>query len=51
MAANWGEIAIVDYSFKVLISIVFFLPMYGMLLNMLLKKLADKDVYKRQVRS
>ena len=43
MAANWGEIAIVDYSFKVLISIVFFLPMYGMLLNMLLKKLADKS--------
>ena len=43
MAANWGEIAIVDYCFKVLISIVFFLPMYGMLLNMLLKKLADKS--------
>lgn len=38
-----GEIAIVDYCFKVLISIVFFLPMYGMLLNMLLKKLADKS--------
>lgn len=43
MAALWGEIAIVDYCFKVLISIVFFLPMYGMLLNMLLKKLADKS--------
>ncbi len=43
MAAHWGEIAIVDYCFKVLISIVFFLPMYGMLLNMLLKKLADKS--------
>ena len=43
MAAHWGEIAIVDYCFKVLISIVFFLPMYVMLLNMLLKKLADKS--------
>lgn len=43
MAAHWGEIAIVDYCFKVLISIVFFLPMYGMLLNMLLKKMADKS--------
>ncbi|EOF4702371.1 MAG: 7-cyano-7-deazaguanine/7-aminomethyl-7-deazaguanine transporter [Klebsiella huaxiensis] len=43
MAAHWGEIAIVDYCFKVLISIVFFLPMYGMLLNMLMKKLADKS--------
>ncbi|HHT5261563.1 7-cyano-7-deazaguanine/7-aminomethyl-7-deazaguanine transporter [Klebsiella michiganensis] len=43
MAAHWGEIAIVDYCFKVLISIVFFLPMYGMLLNILLKKLADKS--------
>lgn len=31
------EIALVDYCFKVLISIIFFLPMYGVLLNMLLK--------------
>ncbi|KAF0787224.1 hypothetical protein L243_07375 [Salmonella enterica subsp. enterica serovar Worthington str. BCH-3008] len=37
------EIALVDYCFKVLISIIFFLPMYGVLLNMLLKKLADKS--------
>ncbi|HBT6859267.1 TPA: 7-cyano-7-deazaguanine/7-aminomethyl-7-deazaguanine transporter [Klebsiella pneumoniae] len=43
MAAHWGEIALVDYSFKVLISIIFFLPMYGVLLNMLLKTLADKS--------
>nr|VXZ91223.1 Inner membrane protein yhhQ [Klebsiella pneumoniae] len=26
-----------------LISIIFFLPMYGVLLNMLLKRLADKS--------
>ncbi|HCI6718859.1 TPA: 7-cyano-7-deazaguanine/7-aminomethyl-7-deazaguanine transporter [Klebsiella variicola subsp. variicola] len=43
MAAHWGEIALVDYSFKALISIIFFLPMYGVLLNMLLKRLADKS--------
>ncbi|EPM4138131.1 7-cyano-7-deazaguanine/7-aminomethyl-7-deazaguanine transporter [Klebsiella variicola] len=43
MAAHWGEIALVDYSFKVLISIIFFLPMYGVLLNLLLKRLADKS--------
>lgn len=43
MAAHWGEIALVDYSFKVLISIIFFLPMYGVVLNMLLKRLADKS--------
>ena len=43
MAAHWGEIALVDYSFKVLISIIFSLPMYGVLLNMLLKRLADKS--------
>lgn len=43
MATHWVEIALVDYCFKVLISIVFFLPMYGVLLNMLLKRLADKS--------
>ncbi|CDG48348.1 7-cyano-7-deazaguanine/7-aminomethyl-7-deazaguanine transporter [Serratia symbiotica] len=39
MAANWVEIALVDYSFKVLICMLFFLPMYGMLLNVLLKRI------------
>jgi len=43
MAEHWMEIALVDYCFKVLISIIFFLPMYGVLLNMLLKRLADKS--------
>ena len=46
MAEHWMEIALVDYCFKVLISIVFFLPMYGVLLNMLLKRLADKSEIK-----
>lgn len=45
MATHWQEIALVDYSFKVLISIIFFLPMYGMLLSVLLRKLASKSFF------
>lgn len=41
MADHWVEIAMVDYAFKVLICLVFFLPMYGVLLNMLLKRLSQ----------
>ncbi|OWY40541.1 hypothetical protein CEK28_03160 [Xenophilus sp. AP218F] len=41
MAANWVEIALVDYSFKVLICMLFFLPMYGVVLNLALKRLAQ----------
>jgi uncharacterized integral membrane protein (TIGR00697 family) len=40
MADHWVEIALVDYAFKMLICAVFFLPMYGILLNMLLKRLS-----------
>ncbi|WP_127959233.1 7-cyano-7-deazaguanine/7-aminomethyl-7-deazaguanine transporter [Serratia microhaemolytica] len=40
MAANWVEIALVDYSFKLVVCMLFFLPMYGVLLNLLLKRLA-----------
>lgn len=43
MAQNWVEIALVDYSFKVLICMVFFLPAYGVLLNATLKRLAEKS--------
>jgi hypothetical protein len=39
MASHWVEIAIVDYSFKLIISTIFFLPLYGILLNILLKRL------------
>ncbi len=35
MAENWQEIAIVDYVFKVLISLIFFVPVYGVILNYL----------------
>lgn len=37
MAANWVEIALVDYSFKVTICMLFFLPAYGVLLNLILR--------------
>ncbi|KLV07802.1 hypothetical protein ABT56_04265 [Photobacterium aquae] len=39
MAANWVEIAFVDYGFKLLISLGLFVPMYGVLLNYLIKRL------------
>ncbi len=43
MASHWVEIALVDYSFKVLICMVFFLPTYGLLLNAALKQIAEKS--------
>ncbi len=39
MAMHWPEIALIDYSFKILICGLFFLPLYGIILNILLKKL------------
>ncbi|MEM5527542.1 7-cyano-7-deazaguanine/7-aminomethyl-7-deazaguanine transporter [Gammaproteobacteria bacterium AS21] len=39
MAQHWLEIALVDYSFKLIISLLFFLPMYGVLLGFLSAKL------------
>lgn len=41
MAANWQEIAWVDYAFKLVISLAFFLPLYGILLKYLTAKLVD----------
>lgn len=35
MAANWVEIATVDYLIKLVISLVLFVPLYGMLLSVL----------------
>ena len=37
MAENWIEIAWVDYAFKVLVSLLFFIPAYGMIVNRLIK--------------
>lgn len=39
MAANWPHIALVDYGFKLFVCIALFIPAYGMLLNILVKKL------------
>ncbi|WP_409439399.1 7-cyano-7-deazaguanine/7-aminomethyl-7-deazaguanine transporter [Psychromonas sp. GE-S-Ul-11] len=39
MAENWPEIAMVDYGFKLLVSICLFLPAYGVLLKTLEKRI------------
>jgi len=41
MAANWTEIATVDYVFKLIISIALFVPAYGILMNQLSTKLKN----------
>lgn len=41
MAANWLEIAWVDYVIKLAISLLFFLPLYGVLLAWLSRRLVD----------
>jgi uncharacterized integral membrane protein (TIGR00697 family) len=41
MAEHWTEIALVDYGFKLVISLGLFVPMYGVLLNYLIKKLTS----------
>ena len=42
MANHWVEISLVDYSFKILICGLFFLPLYGIILNFILRKLTAK---------
>ena len=37
MAANWVAIAWVDYAFKLLASLIFFIPAYGVIVNRLIK--------------
>lgn len=41
MAAHWPEIALVDYSWKIVICGLFFLPAYGVLLKFLTAKLTE----------
>ncbi len=41
MAQHWTEIGMVDYGFKLIISLGLFVPMYGVLLNYLVKKLTS----------
>ncbi|MFC3151077.1 7-cyano-7-deazaguanine/7-aminomethyl-7-deazaguanine transporter [Litoribrevibacter euphylliae] len=42
MAEHWVEIATVDYAFKMIISLVMFIPMYGLLLNKLTQLLVKQ---------
>ena len=37
MAEHWVEIAIVDYVIKLMISLLLFIPLYGVLLSVLLR--------------
>ncbi|WP_172590728.1 7-cyano-7-deazaguanine/7-aminomethyl-7-deazaguanine transporter [Shewanella xiamenensis] len=46
MAANWPEIATVDYSFKLLVSLGLFLPAYGVLLKVLQGKILQTSPQK-----
>ncbi len=39
MATNWPEVATVDLVFKIVVSILFFLPAYGVVLSMLQRRL------------
>lgn len=43
MAANWVEIASVDYATKVVVCILLFVPLYGLLLNAILRLLAGRQ--------
>ena len=40
MANNWVELATVDLGFKIVVSILVFLPVYGVLLNYLRVRVA-----------
>ena len=41
MAQHWVEIGLLDYAFKLGISLLLFLPAYGVLLNFLVRRLTD----------
>lgn len=42
MAAHWGEIAWVDYVIKVVVSLLFFVPMYGVVLNAIVRRMGRR---------
>lgn len=43
MAGHWPEIAVVDYLFKIIVSLLLFLPAYGVLLNIMTEAMIRKD--------
>lgn len=42
MAEHWIGIGFVDYLVKITANLMIFLPVYGVLLNFLIKKIEDK---------
>jgi uncharacterized integral membrane protein (TIGR00697 family) len=44
MAAHWGEIAAVDYAIKLTVSLLLFVPMYGVALNTIVRVMKRRDV-------
>lgn len=49
MAANWPEIATVDYAFKLLVSLLLFLPAYGLLLRLISDRILTEPVLPMKV--
>ena len=43
MAANWGEIALVDYVIKLGVSLLLFVPMYGVALNAIVRSIKRRE--------
>ncbi len=43
MATHWIEIALIDYIFKIIICMLFFIPTYRIVLNMLLKYVINQN--------
>ena len=44
MAANWIQIAWLDYAFKLLVSLLFFIPAYGVILNRALTHISQNKI-------
>ncbi len=44
MAEHWLEIATVDFAIKLVISLAFFIPLYGIMLNAITRRLAGRAV-------
>jgi len=43
MAEHWGEIAVVDYVIKLAVSLLLFVPMYGVALNAIIRIMKRRD--------
>jgi uncharacterized integral membrane protein (TIGR00697 family) len=43
MAEHWGEIAVVDYVIKLGVSLLLFVPMYGVALNAIIRIMKRRD--------